>query len=147
MKELKIFRPNSKGTGSCLKFTQATDGDIAFQIFPQKPSKCELPDFDWSRPVEFLADWRVFAEMLMVFRGECESLGDGMGWLRTHCAGWSRLMLRHVIEPVHCYMLEIHEKCNDVENHGVFHLSVAEALGLSLVFEGILNHALVGGEP
>lgn len=146
MKELKIFRPNFNGSWSCLKFTQAADGDILFQIFPQKASKCELPDFDWSNPVEFLADWRTFAEMLMVFRGERESLGGGMVEMHDYCVGWSRLMLRRVIEPVHCYMLEIHEMHNDVESHGVFRLSVPEVLGLPLIFEGILNHRLAGGE-
>lgn len=145
MRELKIFHPNAKGTGSYLKLTQAGDGDILFQIFQQKSPVGAFPDFDWSNPVEFVADWRTFAEMLMVFRGECESLGDGNGESYAHYSGWSKLMLRHVIEPVHCYAMEIYEKYNDVESRGIFTLSTAEALGLSFIFEGILHHTLIGG--
>ena len=147
MRELKIYHPNAEGTGSCLKLTQAADGDIMFQIFPQKAPMGAFPDFDWSNPVEFVADWRNFSGMLMVFHGWCESLEDGSGVSYAHDSGWSKLMLRHVIEPVFGYAVEICERCNDVESRGTFLLSPAEALGLSYIFEGILNHTLIGGEP
>lgn len=147
MKELKMFHPNAKGTGACLKISE-TPTDIMLQVFPQGPSKGGFPSFNWDHPITFIADWCDLAKMLMVFRGECESIEDGKGLLYTHDARWSRLILRHVIEPVHCYALEIYERnSDDVESRGIVRLLTAEALGLSLVFEGILNHTLIGGEP
>ena len=146
MRQLKIYHPNAKGTGSCLMISE-TPTDTMLQVFPQGPSNGGLPSFNWDRPSCFIANWRDLAEILMVFRGECESLEDGKGLVYAHDAGWSKLMLRHVIEPVHCYALEIYEKRGDVESRGIFRLSTAEALGLSLIFEGILNHTLIGGEP
>lgn len=146
MRELKIYHPNAKGTGSCLKIGE-TPTDTMLQVFSQGASRGGFPSFDWDRPVDFVADWRNLAEILMVFRGECESLGDGRGLSYAHDDGWSKLMLRHVIEPIRCYVLEIYEKREDVENRGIFTLSPAEALGLSLIIEGILHHTLIGGEP
>lgn len=146
MRELKIFHPNAKGTGWVLKISEMTTGTM-FQIFPQGPSKGGFPSFDWEAGVSFVAEWRDLAKVLMVFRGECESLDDGKGVSYTSALGWSRLMLRHVIEPVHCYVMEVYEKREDVENRGIFSLSPAEALGLSLIIEGVLHHTLIGGEP
>ena len=144
MRELKIYHPNAKGTGSCLKISE-TPTDTMLQVFLQGASKGGLPSFSWESVVSFVADWRNLAEILMVFRGECESLGDGRGLSYAHDAGWSKLMLRHVIEPVRCYVLEIYEKRGDVESRGLFNLLPAEALGLSLIIEGILHHTLIGG--
>ena len=145
MRELKMFHPNAKGTGACLKISE-TPTDTMLRVFPQGQSRGGFPSFDWDHPVDFVANWHDLARMLMVFRGECESLEDGRGLLHTHDAGQSKLVLRHVIEPVHCYALEIYERNSDgVESCGVFRLSTAEALGLSLIFEGILHHTLIGG--
>lgn len=148
MRELKIYHPNAKGTGSCLKMTHAECGDITFSVYPQRQSNgMGMPGFVWNDGVSFIAEWHDFAKMLMVFRGECESLEDGKGLSYTYDAGWSKLMLRHVIEPVHCYTLEIYERRDGVENRGIFPLSPAEALGLSLIIEGVLHHTLIGDEP
>lgn len=146
MRELKIFHPNSKKTGAVLKFGE-TPAHTVFQIFPQGSPKGGFPDFDWDAGVSFTADWHDLAKMLMVFRGECESLGDGSGMSYPNDAGWSKLMLRHVIEPVHCYAMEIYNLRDGVESRGIFNLSPAEALGLSLIIEGVLHHTLIGGEP
>lgn len=146
MRELKIYHPNTKGTGACLRVTHAECGDSTFSVYPQRQSKGMVaPGFNWDDGVLFIADWSDLAKMLMVFRGECESLEDGRGLSYTHDAGWSKLMLRHVIEPVHCYVLEIYEKRDGVESRGIFTLSIAEALALSLIFEGVLHHTLIGG--
>lgn len=146
MGELKIFHPNAKGTGACLMMTQRKYDCVTLSIHPEK-QQCGIPCFDMNDCVSFAADWCNLSEMLMVFRGECESLGDGRGLSYAYDAGWSKLMLRHVIEPVRCYVLEIYEKREDVENRGIFSLSPAEALGLSLIIEGVLHHTLIGGEP
>ena len=144
-RELKIYHPNAKGTGSCLKIS-GTSTDAMFQVFSQRASRGGFPGFDWDHPADYVVDWRDLAEMLMVFRGECESLGDGMGLSYAYDAGWSRLMLRHVIEPVHCYALDIYNPRDGGESRGIFNLSPAEALGLSLIIEGMLHHTLIGGE-
>lgn len=146
MRELKIFHPNSKKTGSVLKFGE-TPAHTMFQIAPQGSLIGGFPSFDRDAAVSFAADWHDLASMLMVFRGECESLEDGKGLSYTYDAGWSKLMLRHVIEPVHCYTLEICERRDGVESRGIFNLSISEALGLSLIIEGVLHHTLIGGEP
>lgn len=146
MRELKIFHPNAKGTGACLRMMQKKYDSVTLSIYPER-QQCGMPVFCWNDDVSYVADWHNLAEMLMVFRGECESLGDGKGMSYVTEIGWSKLMLRHVIEPVHCYVLEIYEKRGDAENRGIFNLSISEALGLSMIIEGVLHHTLIGGEP
>lgn len=143
---ITILHPNSIGAGRALEVYRISEvpTDIMFRIFPQKESDDEYPNYNAECSVGFTADWRNLSEILMVFRGECESLGDGRGISYTSDHGWSKLMLRHVIEPVHCYMLEIYESRSDVERHWDFQLSVTEALGLSLIIEGVLHHTLIG---
>lgn len=146
MRELKICHPNAKGTGSCLRVTYTKYGYMEFSIYPQgRMGDMSAFNFGWNDGVSVLADWRSLAEILMVFRGECESLRDGNGILCVRAEGWSKLMLRNVIEPVHCYVLEIDEVDND--SRSTFQLSLPEALGLSLIIEGVLHHTLIGGEP
>lgn len=148
MGEINIFHPNAKDMGSALKVRTAY-ADTILQIFPQKASDDEIPEYDVECPVGFVANWLDLADMLMVFRGEAESLGDGCGKLgmSSDCtAEESRLMLRHIIDPVHCYSLEVCEKRDNGERRGTFCLLPAEALGLSMIIEGVLHHALIGGE-
>ena len=153
MRELTtILHPNSIGTGRALEVRRISEvpTDIMFRIFPQKESYDEYPSYNVECSVGFTADWRDLAEILMVFRGERESLGDGIGiYDKSYDSdvGWSKLMLRNVIDPVHCYALEIYEKIDEVERHWDFQLSLPEALGLSLIIEGVLHHTLTGGEP
>ena len=148
MRELKIFRPNSKWTGALLRVALTDRGNIKFSIYPQMQSDgIGIPGFSKEDGVSFIVDWRDLAEMLMVFRGECESLEDGKGILCIHKDGWSKIMLRNVIEPMHHYALDIYDSRSDVERHWDFQLSLPEALGLSLIIEGVLHHTLIGCEP
>lgn len=147
MKELKIFHPNAKGTGSCLKVTQIVGGDVMLTIYPQKQS-CGLPDFNWGDGVSFIADWCILSEVLMVFRGERESLNDGMGIVHGMSDGAKyRLRLRHIIEPMSAYMLDVDRAFSGEIEERHFLIHNAEALGLSRIIEGVLHHTLIGGEP
>lgn len=147
MRELKICHPNAKGTGSCLKVTQIVDGDVMLTIYPQKQS-CGLPDFNWDDGVSFISDWRALSEVLMVFRGERESMRDGMGIVYGMSDGAKyRLRLRHIIEPMSAYMLDVDRVFSENIDERHFLIHNAEALGLSLIIEGVLHHTLIGGEP
>ena len=72
MRELKIFHPNAKGTGSCLQITQMVDGDVMLSVYPQKQS-CGMPGFSWENGVSFIADWRALSEVLMWSSAESAS--------------------------------------------------------------------------
>ena len=147
MRELRIYHPNAKGTGSCLKVAQMVDGDVMLSVYPQKQS-CGLPGFNWDDGVGFIADWHALSEILMVFRGEIESLGDGKGIVYDASNSVkNRLRLRHIIEPMQAYMLDLDMTfCGKVEERH-FLIHNAEALGLSMIIEGVLHHTLIGGEP
>lgn len=147
MRNLKIYHPNAKGTGSCLKVEQMVDGDVMLAVYPQKRS-CAMPCFNWDDGVSFIADWRTLSEILMVFRGECESLGDGKGVVYDASNGVkNRLRLRHVIEPMSAYMLDVDMAFSGKVEGRHFLIHNAEALGLSMIIEGVLHHTLIGGEP
>lgn len=146
MRELKIYHPNAKGTGSCLQIAQMVDGDVMLSVYPQKQS-CGTSCFSWENGVSFIADWRALSEVLMVFRGERESLCDGKGIVYDASNGVkNRLRLRHIIEPIQAYMLDVDMAFSGKVEERHFLIHNAEALGLSLIIEGVLHHTLTGGE-
>ena len=72
-----------------------------------------------------------------MFRGECESIEDGKGLYHRTARFYTRIVLRHMIEPLAGYSLELYRTSNDGkdESNARIILSDAEALGLGLAIE------------
>ena len=137
---LAFYHANGRCTGSALTLalepaTAIRDGRIVAGIAPQE--NCEHPRFDYSREIVFNLYFADVCEFLRVFRGETESVADGRGQFHRTPHANIRVHLRHVVEPVCCYSLEVYERrFSDSEERRVcIVLTSAEATGLCLALE------------
>ena len=78
------------------------------------------------------------AKMQQVFRGECESINGDNGIWHFTARGSTRIGLRHIIDPVPGYSLELFfcPAGGGDERRWLFHLQPSEALGISEVISG-----------
>ena len=149
--ELTMYHPNGKGTGSAIKLElhpahDDTAGSIMATIATQLTTgNCIgsvpiYPQFDWKGAITVKLDFTDISKMLQVFRGECESLEDGRGLFHLSTRGTTKIMLRHVVEPIHGYMLEVYRTMRDSDdsNARIF-LSPYEALGLATAIESSMG--------
>lgn len=152
---LTMYHPNAKGTGSALKLElhpahDDTAGSIMATIATQMTTgNCigavpVYPRFDWEGAITVKLDFTDISKMLQVFRGECESLEDGRGLFHLSTRGTTKIMLRHLVEPIYGYMLEVYrtmrdsERDSDDSNAHIF-LSPSEALGLTTAIESSMG--------
>ena len=128
---LTIYHPSSRGVGSALRLKL-----IPFVYDdPHRSGKLEIKiakqdgdEYDWSCALYENLDFEDVTRMLMVFRGEAESINDGAGI--THW--WTHTFnMSHVIEPVHGYRMML----TSGDRLAAFMLKPAEALGISLALE------------
>ena len=154
---LSIYHPNGHGTGSALKMsivpaTNNCDGKVWMMAARQSlcightPSDVRHPLFDWDGAICASLGPVDAARLLMVFRGECESVNDGAGiFIRfpgENCDA-VKVSLRHVVEPVSGYAFEFtHSFREDGEKSAEtktetarVSLVAAEALAISLALE------------
>ena len=124
-----MLHPSSRGVGSALRFElhpykvgDPDSGRIEIGIASQ-----DLDVFVWTNALCISLDFEDVSRMLMVFRGETESINDGAGIIRRDC----KFNMSHVIEPVHGYRM-ILTRGNRL---AAFMLKAAEALGISLALE------------
>ena len=148
---LTIYHPNGKGTGSALRLElhpahDDTAGSIMATIATQMTtgncmdSMPVYPRFDWEGAITVKLDFTDISKMLQVFLGECESLEDGRGLFHKSTRGATKIMLRHLVEPIHGYMLEVYRNTHGSEdsNARIF-LSPYEALGLATAIESSMG--------
>ena len=147
---LTMYHPNGKGTGSAIRLelhpADDTDGSIMATIATQLTTgNCMgsmpiYPRFDWEGAITVKLDFTDISKMLQVFRGECESLEDGRGLFHNSTRGTTKIMLRHIVEPINGYMLEVYRKTSNSEdsNARIF-LSPYEALGLATAIESSMG--------
>ena len=126
---LKIYHPSSRGVGSALMlelipfaYGDCYSGKLEINIAPQ-----DGDEYEWSQSICVGLDFEDVARMLMVFRGETESINDGNGIIRRECT----FNMSHVIEPVHGYRMILTKG----DRLATFMLKPAEALGISLALE------------
>lgn len=124
-----MYHPSSRGVGSALRFElhpykveDPDSGRIEVGIAPQDGDR-----FAWEDVLCVSLGFEDVASMLMVFRGETESINDGKGITRRDCT----FNMRHVIEPVCGYRM-ILTRDNRL---AAFMLKPAEAMGISLALE------------
>lgn len=129
MNSIKIYHPSSRGVGSALMlelipfvYGLPDSGRLEINIAPQ-----DGDEYDWAYDLCVSLDFEDVARMLMVFRGETESINDGKGITRRDCT----FNISHVIEPIHGYRMILTSGNRLV----AFMLKPAEALGISLALE------------
>lgn len=65
------------------------------------------PRFDWEKAVVIKLGFNDLCQVLQVFRGITEDIGNGKGLYHTSSRGTTRIVFRHLIEPFAGYSLEV----------------------------------------
>ena len=141
--KLAFYHATPKGTGCAVTWTlhpahDITDGSIWLRAANQMTIGNRMgpnptfPRFDWENPICVKLGFDDLCAFLQVFRGECESINDEHGLLHRSPAGLTCIKLRHLVEPVQGYSLEIYRTPTGGGEECRAHilLSSAEALGL-----------------
>ena len=140
---LSFYHPNPKGTGSAVQMRlhpahDYTDGCIMLKIAnqmtvgnPTGPNPT-FAKFDWENAMTVKLDFSDLTQMLQVFRGECESINGDHGLYHRTAKATTKIRLRHLVDPVSGYSLELYKTPagGGEESHAHLLLSPAEALGL-----------------
>ena len=145
---LAFYHANAKGTGCALKLSlhpahDDTDGCIMMTMANQLTIGDRMapnpvfPKFDWDGRLTVKLDFSDLTRIVQVFRGERESIEDGKGIYHRTARFLTRIVLRHMVEPMAGYSLELYRTSNDGkdESNARIILSDAEALGLGLAIE------------
>lgn len=146
--DLAFYHPTARGTGCAAKLTlhpahDDTDGCIMLTMAPQltvgdrRGAAPVYPTFDWEGGLTVKLDFTDLTKMVQVFRGECESLEDGQGLYHRTARFSTRIALRHLVEPVPCYSLELYRTAagGKEESSARINFMPNEALGLCLAVE------------
>ena len=115
---MRFFHSNSKGTGCALSLELVpaigNDEGCIMATFANQASVGNLqgatpiyPKFDWERALIVKLGFEDICKMLQVFRGECESVGDGKGLFHGKANAYAVITLRHILEPSSGYMLGV----------------------------------------
>lgn len=148
---LSFFHANAKGNGAAMRMsllpaTGTEDGSIMVDFANQSTvadfSGLEpvYPRFDWENKITVKLDFGDLCALLQVLRGECESVDDGKGLFHKSVIGSTRILFRHLLEPVSGYYFEISRTTKDGKNiQSRFVLSSAEAGGLTEAIAGAMS--------
>lgn len=147
--QFAIYHPNGKGTGCAMKMElhpahDDRDGCIMVALANQQTA-CDrrgpvvkYATFDWQRRITVKLDFSDICKMMQVFRGESESIDDGKGIYHRSPKFATRIALRHVIEPLQGYSLEVYRSSLDKSEEDCsahMFLTAAEAYGIAMSFE------------
>ena len=159
MEETKTHRPrfvlyhaNSKGTGCAVKMDlhpahDFSDGCLMAKFARQTSVGGRVdgvehfPRFDWENAITVKLDFTDLSKMLQVFLGECESIEDGKGIFHRSQKATTKIMMRHIVEPVQGYSIEVYKSPTNgdgQESSARIMLYNNEALGLTRAIEGIM---------
>ena len=148
---LAFYHPSPKGTGCAAQWElhpahDRTDGSIMLKIANQMTVGNRLgpnptfPHFDWENRICVKLDFNDLCQMLQVFRGECESIGEGRGLYHRTAKAATKIVLRHLVDPTPGYSLEVYRTPTNGGEEAQAHLFLnpAEALGLCESIAGSL---------
>lgn len=146
---LSFYHPTPKGTGcamtlelypacgeedGCIRMAVANQMTIGNRMGPNPT----FPRFDWENRIKVKLNFADLCAFLQVFRGECEAINGERGLVHRSQSGLTRIHLRHLVEPVVGYSLEIYKTPagggEDARAHIL--LNPAEALGLCEAIAG-----------
>ena len=145
---LRFFHPNGKGTGCAVEMNlhpahDRVDGSIMVKVANQmtvgdiRGPNPIFPRFDWENAVCVKLDFSDLCRMLQVFRGECEELENGKGIYHRTARSLTKIVLRHLVEPVQGYSFELYRtptQGEETRTHILF--SPWEALGIAEAIAG-----------
>ena len=148
--KLTFYHPNAKGTGCAVTMDlhpahEQTDGSIMMRAANQMTIGNRMgpnpvfPRFDWEGAICVKLDFNDLCAMLQVFRGECESINGEHGLYHRTAKASTKIVLRHLVDPVAGYSLELYRTASGGEEtraHLLF--SSAEALGLCEAISGAM---------
>jgi len=147
---LRFFHANGKGTGCAVSMElhpahDRTDGSIMVKVANQmtvgdrRGPNPTFPRFDWENAISVKLDFTDLCKMLQVFRGECESIEEGRGLYHQTVRATTRIVLRHLIEPVAGYSFELYRTpAQGEETRAHIMFSPSEALGIAESIAGSL---------
>ena len=134
---LSFYHARADGTGEAMKLelvpaTDSNDGYFILSIADQiRASGAVYPRFDWDNRIAVRLFMDDVCKVLQVFRGETESIEDGMGIFHRRADGTMAFRMRHMIEPVCGYHIELRTD----ESASAIELSHSEGLGTCLAIE------------
>lgn len=141
--KLAFYHATAKGTGCATTWAlhpahDDTDGSIWLRLANQMTVGNRMgpnptfPRFDWDNAINVKLDFSDLCAFLQVFRGECEAINGEHGLIHRSPAGLTRIHLRHMLEPVNGYSLEVYRTPSGggEESRAHFLLSPTEATGL-----------------
>ena len=122
------LHPAHDDTDGCIMMTVANQMTIGNRMGPNP----KFPRFDWENKICVKLDFNDLCAMLQVLRGECESINDDHGLYHRTAKAATKIQLRHQVDPVSGYSLELYKTPagGGEESHAHLLLSSAEALGL-----------------
>lgn len=167
--ESKMFRPqfalyhaNAKGTGCAVKLELVPadvddngnniDGYIKMRLANQtsigsrRGPNPTYPTFGWDDAIEVKFDFNDLCKILQVFRGECESIDDGEGLFHLDNTGRYHITMRHLVDPVTRYSLEVFHTDSSGQNDGYFRFffTPAESCGLCEAIADVMGTIVFG---
>lgn len=153
---LTFYHANPKGTGCAIQLSLhpahgVTDGYVYARLANQKTIGCRtgstptFPTFDWENVIVAKFDFADLAKILQVFRGECESIDDDHGLYHRSAKGMTNITLRHLVDPVSGYELDVRFRPTDGEEaRAHIFFTPAEALGLCEAFASSMMYVGFG---
>lgn len=145
---LALYHPTPTGTGCAMKMNlHPAHDDVSGCIMLTLANQMTIGDrrgaapvyatFDWENAITVKLDFDDLSRMLQVFRGECESVGEGKGLYHMTAQFATSIHFRHILEPSSAYSLELFRTSKDgkSESHARFIMRPNEALGISLAIE------------
>ena len=148
---LAFYHPNGKGTGSAVRLElhpahDRTSGSIwltaanQMTIGDRRGANPTFPRFDWEGRIVVKLEFDDLCKMLQVFRGECEDIGEGRGIYHRSATATTKIVLRHLVEPIPGYSLELYRTPTAGEEmRARFFFNPGEALGLSEAIAGSMS--------
>ena len=122
------LHPAHDDTDGCIMLTVANQMTIGNRMGPNPT----FPRFDWENKICVKLDFGDLCAMLQVLRGECESINGDHGLYHRNAKAATKIQLRHLVDPVSGYSLELYRTPagGGGESHAHLLLNAAEALGL-----------------
>ncbi len=116
--KLTFFHPNAKGTGCAVSMeVHPAHDDVDGSIFLSAANQLTVgdrtaeipvfPRFDWENKMTVRLCFSDLCQIMQVFRGETESINEGKGLFHSTAEFSTRISLRHLVEPVAGYSLEL----------------------------------------
>ena len=149
--KLAFFHANPRGTGcgATLELYPAhddIDGFIMLRVMNQmtvgnrQGPNPTFARFDCENRICVKLDFNDLCAMLQVLRGECETINGDHGLYHRTAKASTKIQLRHQVDPVSGYSLELYRTPagGGEESHAHLLLSSAEALGLCESIAGVM---------